>query len=104
MSEQIKYTPGPWTVSTYKHNEQRPSIISQDANSVWFLCRMDDGCPNVHENARLIAAAPELLEALKHSVRFVRAFTSTVNSAMDDKWATLEQCEAAIAKAEGGAE
>ena len=54
-------------------------------------------------NARLIAAAPDLLAALK---RFrTKVYNAALGSGMDHEWAT-EACsvaDAAIAKAEGGA-
>lgn len=56
-----KHTPGPWkyTISA-KHN--RPQISGKDGHQICLLWR--DG--EMEANARLIAAAPELLEALKN--------------------------------------
>lgn len=59
MSE-TKHTPGPW-----KYEEATKTIRSGREN--YWLCTMDswDGAVNHEANAKLIAAAPELLEAAK---------------------------------------
>lgn len=84
---QPKHTPGPWTAHNMVHAEGRPmtpdEIGEYVANSVRMspetrflfisaeqdggdvdVCHVGNG-PNGPFNARLIAAAPELLEALK---------------------------------------
>ena len=86
MSEQPKHTPGPWRVS-----KDTQSVVSRDA----YICRarmmrMGQGVANAH----LIAAAPDLLEALKAIV----AFNTPLPCGL------LEEARAAIAKAEGRAE
>ena len=61
-------------------------------------------CGNTLANARLIAAAPDLLAALK--LFRTKVYNAALCSGMDHEWAT-EACslaDAAIAKAEGGAE
>lgn len=97
MSE--KYTPGPWNanftrfsgwvvgfhITDPKHGSLRPICEAYDKT----------GAMNPDEiaaNARLIAAAPELLEALKWAVD---------NPNDDAYW--IEQARAAIAKATRGA-
>jgi uncharacterized protein YggU (UPF0235/DUF167 family) len=84
------HTPGPWTVNGF-------------GGSFEVLCRTRDGVAvsateppkDGIANARLIAAAPDLLEALSQFVRAVK-FTSGVSL----EFATQE-AEKAIAKAEG---
>jgi hypothetical protein len=60
-------------------------------------------CEVREANARLIAAAPDLLAALKQFR--TKVYNAALGSGMDDEWAT-EACslaDAAIAKAQGGA-
>lgn len=56
-----KHTPGPWAVPAWP-NMQPPVVAAGQT-----ICRTDTGaCPvDSRANARLIAAAPELMEALK---------------------------------------
>ena len=54
-----KHTPGPWAISDYK--DGRYSIVID--NEGFDVAKVD--YPNQEANALLIAAAPELLEALK---------------------------------------
>jgi hypothetical protein len=60
---EIKHTPGPWhwddTVWDYDPEQQSPWLV--DENDDWVLCG-EIKCNEA--NARLIAAAPELLESL----------------------------------------
>jgi hypothetical protein len=95
-----KHTPGPWFLSESDHNDSdistpdRPSVLAPDHNnSPWHICRMDSGVPNVEANARLIAASPDLLDALMSFPGF------TDNARVGDDW--IEKAHAAIAKATG---
>jgi hypothetical protein len=97
----MSHTPGQW----YVGNKQRPSGTPFAANRVWSGDRpiamlISDSAqpadidPETQANARLIAAAPDLLEALQLVVD-TYGFDSSTDSAI---WQTA--C-AAIAKAEG---
>lgn len=61
MENESKHTPGPWTVV---HEDEGSCFVDTVApgNSQWAIA-VPRG-PNSKANARLIAAAPELLEAL----------------------------------------
>ncbi len=64
------HTPGPWTAfHKHKYDEWRVSVPIGDASSM-KLALFPDGIPtpNPEADARLIAAAPDLLEALKELV------------------------------------
>lgn len=63
---QIKHTPGPW-----KFEAETKTIRSIPAN--YWLASVDswDGAVNHEANARLIASAPEMLEALEYAYKFV---------------------------------
>ena len=84
-----EFTPGPW--SAYKGIvwTSKDDIVA-DCNGTIFDPPEDDA------NARLIAAAPDLLSALGMLVKMIE----------DDDWTTVELDEAreAIAKAEGSDE
>ena len=88
---QTKYTPGAWDVNEFTdlEGDHHVTVVAE-----W------NGCPLAHmyeagsetrANARLIAAAPELLEALQ--------FVMSAHGEQLD-WA-FEQARAAIAKATG---
>jgi hypothetical protein len=55
-----KHTPGPWVVTPTKWNLLDTFEISRIGKSEWIAQVLDD-----EANARLIAAAPELLEVCK---------------------------------------
>jgi hypothetical protein len=90
------HTPGPWKVSDITTSDDL-LIIGKDIQ----VARIPDanvamnGCPESRANARLIAAAPDLLEALK--VLQVRIFMLDGSENPEYKLAT-----AAIAAAEKG--
>jgi hypothetical protein len=61
----MKHTPGPWQL--LPRTEDLPAYVCKDANDklnteIAVIYRATDDCD---ANARLIAAAPELLEALE---------------------------------------
>lgn len=105
MAEQ-SHTPGPWSAhKTIEAHDGMPECWQIDAQHDAVCTTQFCYAPNTAANARLIAAAPELLEALKRlSVqmnnlimvcdvpeRFAEAFNDGQN-----------QADAAIAKATGG--
>lgn len=57
-----KYTPGPWELTT-KIGTDRLTVIKQAGWSV--IIGETDGCLQAEANARLIAAAPDLLKELR---------------------------------------
>lgn len=103
--EQAKHTPGPWQVKEYLRNEPSSTMpeyrIQTDVDSIAEAHRLwRDGSPlatryEVEANARLIAAAPDLLEACK---AFVAAYTDTEHAEQETVW---QQAVTAIARAEG---
>lgn len=66
---EFKYTSGPWKLEHGCIYGKNGSYITRDiGNGENYICRMDGSTmASVHKegNARLIAAAPELYEALK---------------------------------------
>ena len=99
----MKHTPGPWYVRQdreFYKNHAQPFCISNkpegdddyDEDSIWVCRCMDSWDDEMKANARLIAAAPELLDALKLACEVLRARGNT---------GIALHCEKAIAKAEG---
>jgi hypothetical protein len=69
------YTPGPWTAKQDQDSTGATTIRANGIN-ICFLSYYNKGVKTldpyeVEANARLIAAAPELLEALQNLVQFV---------------------------------
>ena len=82
-----KHTPGPWAVEDLKHRYRlRCSIEATDGSLV--------GESYEEKNAHLIAAAPELLEALENLLKVHEGEGGTQHHAGDI-------ARAAIAKAKG---
>jgi hypothetical protein len=100
-----KHTPGPWVVrNAIGHN---PLLIcNQSGDQIAELCYMNG--PEM-DDARLIAAAPDLLAALEESIDplillgdFIgNTFDGTVGINPFDRCAIIGRIRAAIAKARG---
>jgi hypothetical protein len=65
---ELKHTPGPWVTDDKQSGDVFRYVMPEDG-SVLPICRLDVDRFETEANARLIAAAPELLEALKEIVR-----------------------------------
>jgi hypothetical protein len=90
MSEATKFTPGPWR---YQEESDAYTHIVR-AGEHYFVCQLpQDTSGKAEANARLIAAAPDMLTILNECADFVQPF----NRASD----LLDRIEAVIAKAEG---
>ena len=109
---QSHHTPGPWTVSEMFNVPVGPDDMPEKAPSVW-LDREADGatglklgfCSHVRRerimaDARLIAAAPDLYEALRALWVSVAA---RIEACPEDEWYDdeLAAARAALAKVEG---
>mgnify|MGYP006357519355 CR=1 FL=1 len=72
-----KHTPGPWAISPTSRPETEFSVAD---TSGMIICRFDrwicDAEPEQDANARLIAAAPELLAALQALTEWGCTYTS----------------------------
>jgi hypothetical protein len=64
---EAKHTPGPWKATHIGDGEYRREIVVDIKNCGQICAVLDDG--NGREDARLIAAAPELYEALNALIR-----------------------------------
>ena len=98
-----KHTPGPWTVGTGKTKELKGEILcvgletTPDWTPISIISPVDAVTETDLANARLIAAAPDLLAALNAML---------THMGMDeDEWnkPTFNQARVAVAKATGAA-
>ena len=104
MSNKPKHTPGPWNAdkATY-HNGYIEYFVRRDGDAVAITGDITD--PETKQpseaNAQLIAAAPDLLEALKWIMSECRVFCQ---DSMDIDDGAVYSAREAIAKAEGRGE
>ena len=93
----MHHTPGPWKAHTLPNGSHH--IIADHWNaSIATTMYPDSGSEGREANARLIAAAPDLLAALKAIHACHRAFSNTENwTALDDE--ARSAAESAINKA-----
>ena len=108
MTANSQHTPGPWRVvqrgpivSIIDAQEDAPNGGDHPIGDIFALYR---GLPRTKEtvlaNARLIAAAPDLLEALEDILfQSEQPIWHAVGGSVDE--ATMEDLRAAIAKARG---
>ena len=95
----MSHTPGPWELAHEQHSRYC-HVNSVDwgmfASVVVRMQGMDCDCPEGLANARLIAAAPELLEAAEKALHYMR-----LHKYADQAWA--DDLASAISKARGTA-
>lgn len=92
MTEHSKPAPGPWTVfnnPTSNYGLEVRADVPVKAKQV--ICRV--GGPDREANARLIAAAPELLDAVHNLMDILRDY-----GAIDNLDIRIREARAAIAK------
>jgi hypothetical protein len=111
MNLVAKHTPGPWKAQmidgrmgvTANHMCSFPGMRYDICERVGGDCTAKPTKGTPEANARLIAAAPELLEALQRVVSdWVHPYDG--GEYEDGEMPALDQARAAIAKATGGAE
>ena len=115
MSQHTRHTPGPWKVDGLAIVGQRYVASVKDWST--FPCAKQYKTINnalrreAKANARLIAAAPEMLEALKQAQTFIRTLKREYcpdpippNSDSGLDWDTQLAIHNAIAQAEGRTE
>lgn len=106
MKQKAAHTPGPWKFGKELTARSGEWLVSFDAGSKGrgiAIAETRAGSGNEEANARLIAAAPQLLEALQTTAANLRSWKAANGGGIKtfDSW--LEAVEEAIAKAEGGA-
>ena len=99
------HTPGPWHVGPEFDNDGYPEIIIErktPAGNLVVAVALP-GLQGQKSNAHLIAAAPDLLNALSVVLRDVQAVDAEGHLADIELEPAMYQARAAIAKATGGA-
>lgn len=102
-----KHTQGNWTPLAPRPNHEAWRIfatkpycdawrIFADSKLVAMVIELDNEHAETEANARLIAAAPELLEVLKQMVSIVVIHSNATGN--NFAWAELDEARAAIAK------
>lgn len=94
MTTQARYTPGPWTV-------WRGRLLAIIGPEPSWIGQIDRNTHNAEANARLIALAPEMAEALRKIARKGRTQYSTVSASFYND--TVNEAEAILAKLDGAA-
>lgn len=94
-----QHTPGPW-FNTSQGDTPVGEVMDRPLDSGVTLHISVSG-PNAKADARLIATAPELLEALKDAILWIVALSTSDNSC--EPAADVGDLEAVIAKATGSA-
>ena len=106
MTQKNRFTPGPWRV----FGKMTGKVISENAPGIVEICETGDfpdaelvpfNAERWNADARLIAAAPDMLEALQAAQSMHQRYCDRVGAS--DGWArTLKsQIDAAIARATG---
>ncbi len=100
----MKHTPGPWQAVTFS-DEHSPCIIDREGDGRIAELTGNQTDEQTDANASLIAAAPELLEALRRCIECLNGPVSDLMTgdalAAAGVYGALIQAGAAIAKAEG---
>lgn len=91
-----KHTPGPWAIYVNAPSDIVIRKMSKDGYELCSIARVSSG----YANARLIAAAPELLEALRGMLALDEEHHQR-GHCDDDVCAEVRKALAAIAKATG---
>ena len=94
-----KFTPAPWEVTVSNGGMGSHYLIKGKNNYVGHFYDEDGGCPNGKENAQLMAAAPELLEALETALPSLDAYFQEYGSSAAFDF--LDKVRAVIIKAKG---
>lgn len=90
-----KHTAGRWWANEKRHDDY-PTKISIETDS-YNICLVDGGLDQ-QANANLIAAAPDLLEALEYALSMWGDYLPAGNS---NAMKAIKQARAAISKAKG---
>lgn len=98
----MKHTPGPWRVSpwTYNNGETTKMVVQNNTDAVaeiWNLYRPNDlGHAEQRANARLIAAAPTMHNAIELALGYLRCGTLCNRKGMNIK---IQQAMAVLSDA-----
>ena len=96
------HTPGPWIADeVWDEDGESMGLISVDAGKNQ-VCQINGIGFQDFDNARLIAAAPDLLAALESAIPNLEYLHATHSGSEAGRiWSSLQGCRAAIAKSRG---
>jgi hypothetical protein len=94
-------TPGPWTCEVSEESPNGLIVGRAGEDVVAEMQSNGQTATQVIANARLIAAAPELLEALKECVIALDVYDRAPHESYVNKKLARERAESAIGKAKG---
>ena len=95
-----KHTKGPWTATKHDQHWVRVNVTIKAGGNTWVAFMPDEDKEERMANARLMAAAPELLEACRMAM-MLRQLGGIIPESRVVVDAVVEAAEAAIAKAKG---
>ena len=106
--KEATYTPGPWKIVPLADRNLEITACPR-SNAETDICVLYGGKRTTAANARLIGAAPDLLEALKgllaaemlNETALSFGDASAMDAANEAKWPAVDAAKAAIARAEG---
>lgn len=110
QSNETKHTPGPWETAATFVDDKAMAYMTEDGQDRHSICEAFG--PNAYANARLIAAAPGLLEALQECAEALNLLASRAGIQTEDAaprsdaedfgaLSALRSARSAINKAEG---
>jgi len=105
VNETAQHTPKPWLIEESRSEVDSKCIVARGSNVAVVMFRTHEE----QANANLIAAAPDMLEALKGSQHLARQFWAKARDGQGSRSANTaiiwrreaERLEIVIAKAEG---
>lgn len=102
-----KHTPGPWHYggieNVYAYHQGPHGFLHSRVVALVPAAELEGGEDERRANARLIAAAPELL-AVSHAIKMARDMGIPSSEILDPKGEVGKALDVAIAKATGGAQ
>ena len=97
-----RHTPGPWEIVAPALQKTGARIGGKNGEFICDISRHDGNKFWYHEwDARIIAAAPDLLAALENARNVLAAIATGDLATIERDSPALAQCRAAIAKAKG---
>ena len=103
MTDKPKWTPGPWAATSEDNGEWDIYSESWDIATVAARAGMEDPNGRSDANAHLIAAAPDLAEALKNLIARYDEVVTTPDCSCGQDDHDVTMARAALAKARGEA-
>ena len=99
MTDQPKWTPGPWRYDRTNGSPTTGEHMIAGAKPGYLAEVRDCGSGDVRANTHLIAAAPDMAEALEKALNFI----TNTESEMGETLPCGDAARAALAKARGQA-